>query len=107
MIFDERYPPAKTSQIIVDPLDPTRRKDFSDFTNYEDLLKPVVRKGKVVISADEFNLEKIRKRRADDVQRLHPTIKRFLNPHAYPVGLELGLHNLKSEMVLERRGFKA
>ena len=107
MIFDERYPPAKTSQIIVDPLDPTRRKDFSDFTNYEDLLKPVVRKGKVVIAADEFNLEKIRKRRADDIGRIHPTIKRFLNPHAYPVGLELGLHNLKSEMVLQRRGFKA
>lgn len=106
MIFDERYPPAKTSQIIVDPLDPTRRKDFSDFLNYENLLKPVVRKGKVVIAADEFDLEKIRKRRADDIQRLHPTIKRFLNPHAYPVGLELGLHNLKSEMVLERRGFK-
>jgi nicotinate phosphoribosyltransferase len=66
-----------------------------------------VRKGKVVIAADEFNLEKIRKRRADDIGRIHPTIKRFLNPHAYPVGLELGLHNLKSEMVLQRRGFKA
>lgn len=107
MIFDERFPPDKQNQVIVDPLDPTRRKDFSDCLQYEDLLKPVVRKGKISVGHEQFDLSRIRQRRADDLQRLHPTIKRFLNPHTYPVGLELGLHNLKSEMVLARRGFKS
>lgn len=109
MIYDERNAPDKNSQVIVDPLDSTRRKEFESNTAYEDLLKPVVRNGKVIKTeargAAEV-LSEIRDRRKRDMDRLHPTIRRFLNPHSYPVGLELGLHNQKSEMILERRGFK-
>lgn len=109
MVFDERKAPDKSSQIIVDPVDPTRRKEFSADTQFEDLLKPVVRDGRILNKetrpAAEV-LNEIRNRRKKDIERLHPTIRRFLNPHTYPVGLELGLHNHKSEMILERRGFK-
>ena len=35
---------------------------------------------------------------------LHPGIKRFVNPHLYPVGLERRLHERKTELVLEARG---
>lgn len=109
MIYDERNAPDMNAQVIVDPLDPTRRKEFASDTAYEDLLKPVVRDGKVLNTearpAFEVLLE-IRERRKRDMDRLHPTIRRFLNPHSYPVGLELGLHNQKSEMILQRRGFK-
>lgn len=109
MIYDERNTPDLKSQVIVDPVDPTRRKEFAPDVEYEDLLKPVVRDGKVIKSAarsDAEDLEAIRKRRKHDMDRLHPSIRRFLNPHSYPVGLELELHNMKNEMILERRGFK-
>lgn len=100
MIFEE--PAAPTGeQVIVDPLDPTRRKIFSKLTSAEDLLKPVVRNGRVV--ANRPSLEAIRSRRESDLARLHPTIRRFLNPHTFPVGLDLGLHEKKAAMVLERR----
>lgn len=35
---------------------------------------------------------------------LHPVVKRFVNPHQYPAGLELGLHELKTKLVLQARG---
>jgi nicotinate phosphoribosyltransferase len=35
---------------------------------------------------------------------LHPGIKRFVNPHQYAAGLELGLHDLKTQLVLKARG---
>ena len=31
---------------------------------------------------------------------LHPGIKRFDNPHQYPAGLESGLHELKTRLIL-------
>jgi nicotinate phosphoribosyltransferase len=35
---------------------------------------------------------------------LHPGIKRFANPHQYPVGLEASLHDVKTRLVLAARG---
>ncbi len=34
---------------------------------------------------------------------LHGGIKRFLNPHQYPVGLELSLYDLKTELIFAAR----
>ncbi|MEK7358168.1 MAG: nicotinate phosphoribosyltransferase, partial [Bdellovibrionota bacterium] len=100
MIFDVRTAPA-TGGSIVDPFDPTRRKSFGGEVSYEDLLKPCVRSGKVVGGRD--GIEKIRARRAADIKSLHAGIRRFLNPHAYPVGLEPQLYNLKYKMILDQR----
>ena len=35
---------------------------------------------------------------------LHPGIKRFDNPHQYPAGLELTLHEFKTELILRPKG---
>jgi nicotinate phosphoribosyltransferase len=35
---------------------------------------------------------------------LHPSIKRFDNPHLYPAGLELSLHGFKTELILRAKG---
>jgi nicotinate phosphoribosyltransferase len=101
MIFDIHS--ATTSGVIVDPLDPTRRKRFGSGGPAEDLLLPLVRQGRGVASRP--TLTEARERRASDLRRLHPGVTRFLNPHQYPVGLELGLHNIKTEMILKLRGF--
>lgn len=101
MIYDVRSMPAGDA-LIVDPHDQTRRKLFRAAVAQSDLLKPVVRGGQVVATRE--SIESARARRAEDLRALHPTIRRFLNPHIYPVGLEHSLFNLKTEMILAQRG---
>jgi nicotinate phosphoribosyltransferase len=49
-------------------------------------------------------LEETRRRTQSQLGCLHPTIKRLINPHEYPVGLERSLHELKTRLILEARG---
>ncbi len=100
MIYDIRTALEK-EPLMIDPIDPTRRKLFSSDLEFEDLLKPLVRNGQVV--ARRPPLEQIRKKREQDIQGLHPTIRRFFNPHIYPVGLESTLHKVKHQMILDFR----
>jgi nicotinate phosphoribosyltransferase len=100
-IFDESRPlPQQIT--IVDSADPTRRKHFSPEIKYEDLLVPVFRSGKVVY--DPLSLTSIRARAQQQLAMLDRTIKRFDNPHEYPAGLELTLHDLKTELILKAKG---
>jgi len=38
-----------------------------------------------------------------ELSKFHAGVKRFVNPHQYPVGLEKGLHDLKTRLVLAAR----
>ena len=89
--------------IIVDPTDATRRKAFTPATPSEELLTAIFRKGNLVYTRP--TLEAIRARVEKQLGQLHAGIKRFQNPHSYPVGLEAGLFELKRHLVLEARGF--
>ena len=86
---------------IVDPVDATRRKHFGSETPSEDLLVPVLRGGELVNALPE--VKAIRARAQQQLSMLHPGIKRFENPHQYPAGLELGLHELKTRLILSAR----
>ena len=103
MIYDERMEMAD-EPVIVDPTDMTRRKVFDDTFESEDLLVPVFRRGESVYELPE--LDAIRERTADQLAGFHSGIKRFVNPHEYPVGLERRLHELKTQLILEARGFE-
>jgi nicotinate phosphoribosyltransferase len=94
--------PAPERMTIVDPLDATRRKHFEATTAGEDLLVPVFRGGKLVCELP--GIHQIRERVQQQLARFHPGVKRFANPHQYPVGLELGLHEMKMKLVLKARG---
>jgi nicotinate phosphoribosyltransferase len=85
---------------IVSPTDMTRRKTFERRAPHEDLLVPILRRGQVVY--DMPSLHDVRRRGAEQVAKLHPTIRRLDNPHAYPAGLEEGLFELRTRMLLER-----
>jgi nicotinate phosphoribosyltransferase len=87
---------------IVDPLDATRRKHFQPDTAWEDLLVPVFRGGQLVYQNPA--LDEIRELVRHQLSMLHPGIKRFRNPHQYPTGLELSLHDLKTDLILKARG---
>jgi nicotinate phosphoribosyltransferase len=97
--------PLPEAWTIVDPLDLTRRKHFSPETMGEDLLVPIFRGGQLVYQAPP--LEEVRERAKQQLAMLHPGIKRAINPHQYPAGLELGLDQLKTRLVLEARGEQA
>ncbi|RCK80962.1 MAG: Nicotinate phosphoribosyltransferase [Candidatus Ozemobacter sibiricus] len=89
--------------VMVDPMDPTRRKKIPAGATGEDLLIPVVRQGKVVYRPPPIG--EIRERARLQLQRFHGGVKRFVNPHPYPVGLEQKLHELKTRLILKARGF--
>lgn len=97
--------PEEPTSLMIDPLDLTRRRTFTKAHPHEDLLKPLFRKG-VLVSASE-SLEAPRARVVEDLGRLHAGIKRFVNPHVYPVGLEESLFKMRSDLMLRLRNLPA
>jgi nicotinate phosphoribosyltransferase len=102
MIYDELLGAPPASPTIVDPKDMTRRRQIPEETPSQDLLVPVFRKGVRVY--DPPPLSEVRTRTREQLAAFHPAIERFVNPHQYPVGLELGLFDLKTKLILEARG---
>ncbi len=82
-------------------MDPTRRKQIRRGTPGEDLLIPVLRGGLPVY--DPPPVAVARARVQEQLASLHPGIKRFANPHQYPAGLSLELHDAKTRLILEAR----
>lgn len=103
MIFDEELG-APVAPVIVDPGDLTRRKEIPAGTPHTDLLVPVFRQGKRVY--DPPPLKEVRQRTADQLAGFHGGVKRFANPHQYPAGLERGLFDLKTHLILQARGLE-
>lgn len=101
MIYDMDSGPG---ELMVDPADMTKRKKFAADLAYEDLLVPVFRAGKLIY--DIPALTDVRERTRAQLMLFHGGIKRFMNPHTYPVGLEQKLHALKTELILKARGTK-
>jgi len=101
MIYDENMG-APEKAVIVDPADMTRRKTMKPGTEHVDLLVPIYRDGKAVYQSPPLN--EIRAYAKKQLSLLHPTIRRFVNPHGYPVGLEPKLHDLKTRLILQARG---
>ncbi len=100
MIFDQLA--GEPTRVIVDPLDLTRRRKIAATAPFQDLLLPIFRRGERVYELP--TLDQIRARRAAELERFHPGVKRFVNPHQYPVGLEKKLFDLKTRLILEARG---
>jgi nicotinate phosphoribosyltransferase len=99
-IYDEGLGISQPATII-DITDPTRRKTFEAVAQYEELLAPILRSGKLVY--DEPDLRATQQRTRDQLAMLHASIKRFINPHRYPAGLERRLYDLRSQIILQER----
>lgn len=96
MIWDERLG-VEERLAIVDPKDPTRRKPIRQAEQSHDLLVPAVRQGKRVMEPEP--LGEVRSRAQRQLGRLHPSSRRLLHPHEYPVGLDVGLHEQRIGMI--------
>ena len=101
-IVDEFSSGEGEDVIAVDPRDPTRRKRLAG--EREALLLPVFRGGGRV--CPEPSLEDIRLCVREQLAGFHEGIKRFQNPHEYPAGMEIGLFEAKTRLILEARGFQ-
>ena len=88
-------------QAIIDIKDNTRRKSIDGKARGRDLLVPVMRGGQL---AEQFadgreTLKVARQRAAGELAEFHPSIRRLLNPHEYPVGLDIGLAERRAQMI--------
>ncbi len=103
MIYDEPLGCGKNGECtIVDLADTTRRKRISCEAQHENLLVPVMRGGEIVYGVP--TIEESRARAKAQLDRFHPGIKRLVNPHQYPAGLERGLHDLRTRLIMVARG---
>jgi nicotinate phosphoribosyltransferase len=101
MIYDINSEIGSDHQMI-DPIDHTRRKTMSSRkSKFEDLLVPVYRAGQLVYDAPDIH--SIRQFVQEELSCLDKSIKRFVNPHIYSVGLEKGLFDSKTQHILKLR----
>ena len=103
MIWDEMLG-IEDQKTVVDPMNPMHRKTLDDDLQYEDLLIPVFKAGKLVYDAPD--LSDIRQRTLDQLNSLHSGILRPVNPHAYPAGLAENLQELKENLIKNARSPK-
>jgi nicotinate phosphoribosyltransferase len=101
MIFDEDLPAPPAGDVIVDPADALHMRPLDPAWTSHEIVVPVMRAGMRL--APSPSLDEIRARAHDQLDSLHPAIRRLLNPHTYPVGLERRLHERRTHLVLERR----
>jgi nicotinate phosphoribosyltransferase len=100
MIYDEFEGVDRRHQVI-DPQNPLRRYTIAESCTSEDLLVPLLRGGRIVRAAEP--IDAARARVQQQLARLHPAIRRRLNPHAYPVGLDIGLSERRVSMIEQAR----
>jgi nicotinate phosphoribosyltransferase len=99
-IYDAQQPCPEPCN-IADPNEMLRHITIPAGTEHEDLLKPLFRGGKLVVTLP--NLTESRARCLTQLAALDPTIKRLTNSHNYPAGLEAGLHQKKLTLIQKAR----
>jgi nicotinate phosphoribosyltransferase len=84
---------------MLDLMDASQRRSIPDGTPFTDLLVPVLRQGQVVY--EEPPLAQTRQRAQDQLAHLPTSVKHSRTPQPYPVGLELSLHERKTQLILQ------
>ena len=102
MIFDEQFGIRQPAGII-DPLDSTRRKSIPPDLSGEDLLAPIFHHGDLVYAPPTLTEIQQRAHTLPQLYHFHAGVKRFINPHQFPVGLEQGVHERKTALILQAR----
>lgn len=98
VIYDEEAG-CPADPTLIDPMDATYQRHLAGHAF--DLLEPQLRGG--VRVAPPPTLSAVRARALDEVGRLPTGVRRFLNPHRYPVGLESSLWQRRHDLILSSR----
>jgi len=100
MIFNTETPLIGKAT-MVDPYDFTKNRSFDESVHYEDLLVPIFAQGQLIYKLP--SVHDTRKRLQEQLAHFYKGIKRFVNPHTYPVGLEKDLFDLKTNLIFKLR----
>lgn len=100
-IYDQRLDISEEKITIIDPVDPTKRRIISAKTPHRDLLSTIFNQGTLVYKKP--TLKSSQEKTHQELQQFHESIRRLLNPHAYPVGLEEKLYDLKLQLILKAK----
>ena len=104
MIFLESKDLTEGEFVIIDPIDPTKRKKIkSKGLDQEVLLKPIFEKGKKIYAMP--NIQEIKANAVRNLAQFDKALKRLVNPHIYPVGLEENLYQLRNELVFKMKNY--
>ncbi|WP_205959745.1 nicotinate phosphoribosyltransferase [Flammeovirga aprica] len=99
-IYNEEHPMQENCTLI-DPNNGIRSKRITENDKGEDLLIQIFKKGDLVYEKPSIHLSK--EKTLTELSRFDNSVKRFYNPHEYPVGLEKGLYELKLEVINKLR----
>lgn len=103
VIYDTLAPPLHEWRAVENE-QLLRTQGFPSDLSWEDLLVPVMRQGKSVYTSP--SLHQIREMAREGLHRFDPSLRRFLNPPSYFVGLERGCFDRKMELVAQKRQAK-
>lgn len=101
MIHNEGLP-MQNELLVVDLVSGNPSKKIPADAVFEDLLVPIYRGGALAYASPDPGV--IRERTQRQLGFLNPAVKQLRNPRHYPVGLEPGLHTLKTDLVRKARG---
>lgn len=82
---------------VVDPLDSTRHIRLGRHLQSEDLLLPIFRNGEALYRSP--TIHEVRNHTIGGLEKFHVGVKRFFNPHQYPVGMEKSLYDMKLQLI--------
>ncbi len=101
LALDQENPEEVESLILRHPINHSKRRkiDSARLTRIEPLMEEILLDGRVV--CDFPDIEAMRKRRHEDVEKLDPGVKRLINPHRYHVSLSEKLWDLKQRLIAE------
>ena len=100
MIYDD-LDGVSAERDMVDIADISIRKKIPASAHYHDLLVPIFRRGNLVY--ERPSIHQLRSLAQNELSHFYSGVKRLLNPHIYPVGLELGLYETKIRLMQETR----
>jgi nicotinate phosphoribosyltransferase len=96
VVFDAPSPP-QGRWALADPADSSRRTTVPTEARGEDLLVPFFRAGRAVYEPPTAS--QARERSLAQVRQLAPRFTRLKDPETYPAGLELGLFEMKQQII--------
>lgn len=100
MIFNE-VDGVSDNPTIIDPMDATRQREIPSDVQHKDLLVPLFEQGKLIYDIPHIN--EVKAHAANELKHFHAGVKRFMNPHSYPVGLEKNLSDFKYDLIRKLR----
>ena len=100
MIYDD-LDGVSAERDMVDIADISIQKKIPASAHYRDLLVPIFRRGNLVY--ERPSIHQLRSLAQNELGHFYSGVKRLLNPHIYPVGLELGLYETKIRLMQETR----